>query len=132
MRDTTEGPEAVEAGAARLVGTDTDTIVAEARRLLDDADAYREMARARTPDAAGRANAEAVRTLAGRELDLAPGTGHRALRARGFEDGAAIRDAKMGVVRIADVCPQEVPGGIGLRRQELASHAPPTTSRSNL
>ena len=36
MRETTERPEGVAAGTARLVGTDADTIVAEAERLLDD------------------------------------------------------------------------------------------------
>ena len=41
MRDTTERPEAVDAGTVVLVGTDPKRIVAETCRLLDDADAYR-------------------------------------------------------------------------------------------
>lgn len=49
MRETTERPEGVEAGTARLVGTDADRIVAEASRLLDDGQAYRAMARAHNP-----------------------------------------------------------------------------------
>ena len=49
MRETTERPEGVEAGTAKLVGTDTDTIVAETTRLLDDPDAYAAMARAHNP-----------------------------------------------------------------------------------
>ncbi len=49
MRETTERPEGVEAGTARLVGTDADRIVAEVTRLLDDAAAYTEMARAHNP-----------------------------------------------------------------------------------
>jgi UDP-N-acetylglucosamine 2-epimerase (non-hydrolysing) len=49
MRETTERPEGVEAGTARLVGTDADRIVAEAERLLDDEAAYAAMARAHNP-----------------------------------------------------------------------------------
>ena len=49
MRETTERPEGVEAGTAKLVGTDADTIVRETFRLLDDDDAYAAMARAHNP-----------------------------------------------------------------------------------
>ena len=49
MRETTERPEGVAAGTARLVGTDTARIVAETARLLDDAEAYAAMARAHNP-----------------------------------------------------------------------------------
>lgn len=49
MRETTERPEAVEAGTVRLVGTDENTILAEAERLLDDPAAYQAMARALNP-----------------------------------------------------------------------------------
>jgi UDP-N-acetylglucosamine 2-epimerase (non-hydrolysing) len=49
MRDTTERPEAVDAGTVRLVGTDRGRIVAEVTRLLDDPDAHRDMARAHNP-----------------------------------------------------------------------------------
>jgi UDP-N-acetylglucosamine 2-epimerase len=38
MRDTTERPEAVEAGTVKLVGTNYDLIVSETSRLLDDED----------------------------------------------------------------------------------------------
>jgi len=41
MRDTTERPEAVDAGTVRLVGTDTDKIVNEVSLLLDSQEAYR-------------------------------------------------------------------------------------------
>lgn len=44
MRKTTEQPEGVAVGTARLVGTDTDTIVRETERLLDDETAYAAMA----------------------------------------------------------------------------------------
>lgn len=49
MRETTERPEGVEAGTAKLVGTDADTIVREISKLLDDRDAYSAMARAHNP-----------------------------------------------------------------------------------
>ena len=49
MRDTTERPEGVAAGTARLVGTDRAAIIAEASRLLDDPAAYAAMAQAHNP-----------------------------------------------------------------------------------
>jgi UDP-N-acetylglucosamine 2-epimerase (non-hydrolysing) len=55
MRETTERPEAVDAGTVRLVGTDEDEIVAEANRLLDDSTAYQAMARALNPYGEGLA-----------------------------------------------------------------------------
>ena len=55
MRETTERPEAVEAGTARLVGTDPDRIVAEAGRLLTDDEAWAAMSRAHNPFGDGRA-----------------------------------------------------------------------------
>ena len=55
MRETTERPEGVEAGTARLVGTDRSRIVAEVARLLDDQLAYEAMARARNPFGDGKA-----------------------------------------------------------------------------
>ena len=57
MRQTTERPEGVAAGTARLVGTDTDTIVRETERLLDDQAAYAAMARAHNPYGDGRSAA---------------------------------------------------------------------------
>ncbi len=56
MRDTTERPEAVEAGTVKLVGTDTDLIVRETNTLLDNASAYQTMARAHNPYGDGRAS----------------------------------------------------------------------------
>ncbi len=55
MRDTTERPEAVEAGTVRLVGTDTDVVVAEVTRLMTDSEAYDEMAFAHNPYGDGQA-----------------------------------------------------------------------------
>ncbi|MFE3326576.1 non-hydrolyzing UDP-N-acetylglucosamine 2-epimerase [Streptomyces sp. NPDC059176] len=55
MRDTTERPEAVSAGTARLVGTDCDRIVKQVRHLLHDRAAYGSMANAVNPYGDGRA-----------------------------------------------------------------------------
>ena len=49
MRETTERPEGVAAGTAKLVGTDADAIVRETLRLLDNPQAYAAMARAHNP-----------------------------------------------------------------------------------
>jgi UDP-N-acetylglucosamine 2-epimerase (non-hydrolysing) len=65
MRETTERPEGIEAGTARLVGTDADTIVAEANLLLDDADAYDAMARAHNPFGDGNSAHRIADLLAG-------------------------------------------------------------------
>jgi hypothetical protein len=53
MRETTERPEGVTAGTARLVGTDAARIVAEATTLLDDPAAHAAMARATIRSAMG-------------------------------------------------------------------------------
>ena len=55
MRETTERPEGIEAGTAKLVGTDKARIVSEIFRLLDDKDAYSAMARAHNPFGDGTA-----------------------------------------------------------------------------
>lgn len=55
MRDTTERPEAVEAGTVQLVGTSREKIVAEAGRLLTDEHAYVAMSRAHNPYGDGQA-----------------------------------------------------------------------------
>jgi UDP-N-acetylglucosamine 2-epimerase (non-hydrolysing) len=57
MRETTERPEAVDAGTVRLVGTDADLIVREANALLDDRAWYETMARAHNPYGDGQAAA---------------------------------------------------------------------------
>ena len=49
LRDTTERPEGIEAGTLRLVGTKTDDVYAEAKKLLDDKDFYTEMSQANNP-----------------------------------------------------------------------------------
>ncbi|KZX93526.1 UDP-N-acetyl glucosamine 2-epimerase [Erythrobacter sp. HI0019] len=55
MRETTERPEGIAAGTARLVGTDADRIVRETNRLLDDPAAYAAMAKAHNPFGDGHA-----------------------------------------------------------------------------
>ena len=65
MRETTERPEGVAAGTARLVGTESDTIVRECLRLLDDKAAYAEMARAHNPFGDGRSAGRIADLLAG-------------------------------------------------------------------
>ena len=64
MRETTERPEGVEAGTARLVGTDVDRIISETFRLLDDHAAYDAMARAHNPFGDGMAAGRIVELLA--------------------------------------------------------------------
>jgi len=63
MRDVTERPEAVEAGTAKLVGTDAETIATATERLLCVGAAYRKMARARNPFGDGRASARIAGAL---------------------------------------------------------------------
>lgn len=63
MRDTTERPEGVKAGTARLIGTDEDRIVAEVFRLLDDKDAYAAMARAHNPFGDGQSSRRIVEIM---------------------------------------------------------------------
>ncbi len=55
MRETTERPEAVEAGTVKLVGTDVNTIVTEVSRLLSDSSAYQLMSQAHNPYGDGQA-----------------------------------------------------------------------------
>ncbi len=63
MRETTERPEGVSAGTARLVGTETATIVTEIFTLLDDKAAYAKMAQAHNPFGDGHAARRIVERL---------------------------------------------------------------------
>jgi UDP-N-acetylglucosamine 2-epimerase (non-hydrolysing) len=65
LRETTERPEGVAAGVARLVGTDPERIFDEAARLLLSPDAYLEMARAINPYGDGHAADRIAAILAG-------------------------------------------------------------------
>jgi UDP-N-acetylglucosamine 2-epimerase (non-hydrolysing) len=64
MRDTTERPEGVAAGTARLVGTNASVILTETERLLDNEDAYRAMSCAHNPYGDGAA-AQRIAALVG-------------------------------------------------------------------
>lgn len=66
LRDTTERPEAVWAGAARLVGTDRVRIVEETSKLLDDKVHYATLAQAVNPFGDGRASERIVEALISR------------------------------------------------------------------
>ncbi|WP_179496729.1 MULTISPECIES: non-hydrolyzing UDP-N-acetylglucosamine 2-epimerase [Sphingopyxis] len=63
MRDTTERPEAIDAGTVRLVGTDTALIVDWVSRLLDDQKAYEEMSFAHNPYGDGHAAQRILATI---------------------------------------------------------------------
>lgn len=64
MRETTERPEGVAAGTARLIGTDENRIVSEIFTLLDDNDSHQAMARAHNPFGDGQASARIVKVVA--------------------------------------------------------------------
>jgi UDP-N-acetylglucosamine 2-epimerase (non-hydrolysing) len=64
MRETTERPEGVAAGTAKLIGTDEDRIVSEVFTLLDDSDAHAVMARAHNPFGDGHASARIGKVIA--------------------------------------------------------------------
>ena len=64
MRDTTERPEAIEAGTVLLVGTDGATILQETLRLLEDEAAYEKMANAVNPYGDGAASPRCVAAIA--------------------------------------------------------------------
>ena len=63
MRDTTERPEALEAGTVKLVGTDCERIVGEVSALLDDRDYYNRMSQAVNPYGDGEACRRIVETF---------------------------------------------------------------------
>ncbi|MBI5708181.1 MAG: UDP-N-acetylglucosamine 2-epimerase (non-hydrolyzing) [Armatimonadetes bacterium] len=69
LRETTERPEGVEAGAAKLVGTDYTAIVTEGTRLLSDPAAHRAMSQVSSPYGDGRASAR-IRHVIGRALGV--------------------------------------------------------------
>jgi len=63
LRNTTERPEAVEAGTVRLIGTGMDAVSAETRRLLDDKIFYNRMANAVNPYGDGLASKRIVQAI---------------------------------------------------------------------
>jgi UDP-N-acetylglucosamine 2-epimerase (non-hydrolysing) len=64
MRETTERPEGVAAGTAKLIGTDEDRIVSEIFTLLDDKAAYAAMAHAHNPYGDGHAAEQIAKVIA--------------------------------------------------------------------
>lgn len=69
MRDTTERPEGIEAGTARLVGPNHDQIVKHTQQLLTDADAYAAMSQAENPYGDGRASDRIAQILANKPFE---------------------------------------------------------------
>lgn len=65
LREETERPEAIAAGVARLIGTDTEAIVDEVTRVLTDPETYRAMARGSSPYGDGHAAARIARLCRG-------------------------------------------------------------------
>ena len=63
MRDTTERPEAVEAGTAKLVGTDEYSILKESQELIDNSNSYKSMAFSHNPYGDGKACMKIVEIL---------------------------------------------------------------------
>ena len=63
LRDTTERPEAVEAGTVKLVGTAYEDVLQETNRLLDDAEHYRSMAEAANPYGDGKACERIIKAI---------------------------------------------------------------------
>ena len=63
MRDTTERPEAVEAGTVLLVGTDKNKIVSEFNKLIHDKEAYDKMSLLHNPYGDGRASERIVKFI---------------------------------------------------------------------
>ncbi|HEI8868079.1 non-hydrolyzing UDP-N-acetylglucosamine 2-epimerase [Serratia sp. AKBS12] len=70
MRDTTERPEAVDAGTVRLVGTDVATIVDSVSRLLTDDNEYHTMSRAHNPYGDGHACQRILEALKNHQVTL--------------------------------------------------------------
>ena len=63
LRDTTERPEAVEAGTVKLVGTAYEDVLRETNRLLDDEEHYRSMAEAANPYGDGKACERIIKAI---------------------------------------------------------------------
>ena len=63
LRDTTERPEAVDAGTVKLIGTDSERVYHEAERLLTDKIEYKRMSEAHNPYGDGFAAKRIVDTL---------------------------------------------------------------------
>jgi UDP-N-acetylglucosamine 2-epimerase (non-hydrolysing) len=69
LREATERPEAIEAGAAKLIGTDTDRIYSETMRLIEEPESYSRMSSAINPYGDGQAAQRIVRFLLGQPIE---------------------------------------------------------------
>ena len=63
LRDTTERPEAVDAGTVKLIGTEYEDVLRETNSLLDDAEHYKKMAEATNPYGDGKACERIIRAI---------------------------------------------------------------------
>jgi UDP-N-acetylglucosamine 2-epimerase (non-hydrolysing) len=63
MRENTERPEALESGTVKLVGTNTQKIVSETSRLLDDVLEYKQMSKATNPYGDGTAAEKIIKVI---------------------------------------------------------------------
>ena len=63
MRDTTERPEAVEAGTVKLVGSDQGNIIKEVQKLLNDNSEYQKMSKAHNPYGDGNTSEKILNIL---------------------------------------------------------------------
>jgi UDP-N-acetylglucosamine 2-epimerase (non-hydrolysing) len=69
LRDATERPEAIEAGAAKLIGTDADRIYSETIRLIEEPKIYYQMSNAINPYGDGQASQRIVQFLLGQPIE---------------------------------------------------------------
>lgn len=69
LRDMTERPEGVEAGVAKLVGTDKERIIKEIIKLMEDETEYRKMAKAINPYGDGEASKRIAKILMGEKVE---------------------------------------------------------------
>ncbi len=106
LRERTERPEAVEAGTVRLIGTDTDRIVGEATRLLNDPEARARMARASNPFGDGHAAGRIVDAL---DSFLGPPRSRKAGTPTGLCDGSWNPEPSGGPILARSRIPTEVP-----------------------
>ena len=63
MRNTTERPEAIDAGTVKLVGTDKDLIISEVSKLIEDKEYYKQMSQANNPYGDGKACERIVKEI---------------------------------------------------------------------
>ncbi len=63
LRNTTERPEGVDAGCAKLIGTNPEALLSEGTRLLNDKVVYSEMSQVKSPYGEGKASAMIVEAI---------------------------------------------------------------------